>query len=229
MNRLIDYFPNWTVQGVFTRLTNWTPWHSDGTINKRALDRMYFGNRSGWRSPSPYLMKILPPYHVISDDQMDAIDEMLKVLYAEKWARIYAAMNLSYNVGDNVNLTEHTVSDGSKTLDNTDTGEAATNIDNDSTNQNFVVPFGSANNTYAETTKQVVDGNTQSSKLTNTTKQILDSDESHEDEITKNTTGKTAGASYAEEVQREIELRRNTFFEIVFDDLDEVLTSPYWA
>lgn len=229
MNRLIDYFPNWTLKGVFTRLTDWTPWHSDATVNKRALDRQYFGNRSGWRYPSPFLMKILPAYHVIDDTQFEAIDEMLKVMFAEKWSRIYAAMNLSYTVGDNVNLTEHTLSDGTINLDNTDTGEAATNIDSDSTNQNFVVPFGAANNTYAETSKQVVDGNTQSSKLSNTTKKVLDSDQSHEDEITKTITGKSAGASYAAEVQRELELRRTTFFELVFDDLDEVLTSPYWV
>lgn len=224
MDRLIDYFPNWTTAGVFARLSDWTPWADNADVNPHALDMLYLGNRSGWRAPSPYLLKILPPYHVISDEQFAAIDEMLKVLYAEKWGRIYAAMSLEYNVGDNVNLTEHTISDGTRDTD--EDGTAATDIKNDSTNSNYVVPFGAANGTYAETTKQAVDGETSSSAATNKT--TRNANEAHEDEVTKTTTGKTAGTSYAEEVQREIDLRRNTFFEIVFSDVDEILTSPYW-
>lgn len=224
MARLIDYFPDWKAHGVFTRLSDWTPWDGETWVNKPALDVAYLGNRSGWKYPSPMLMKSLPPYHVISDELFSDIDGILKMLYGEKWWRIWDAMHIEYDIGENVKYTEHTVSDGTKNID--DAGTAATDITNESTNSNYVVPFGAANGTYAETSKQAVDGETSSSAANNKT--TRDTDETHEDEITKEVYGKNTATSYSEEILKELELRKNAFFEIVFADVDEVLTSPYW-
>ena len=122
--KLIDFFADWRGNGIFSHMGSWVPWYGNSSVVPAALDWQYFGNRSGWRNPSPLLMKILPPYQVLSVEQIDSIENILKSMYEQKWKRLWNAMNLSYNLNNDIDLTEtHT---GKSTGNSTENTEANT-------------------------------------------------------------------------------------------------------
>lgn len=228
MARLIDYFIDWRGNGLFKNLGNWTPWHNSAHVTKSALDWQYFGNRSGYKTASPYLTKILPPFRVLTVEQMRDIDIMLETLYKDSWQKLWDAFQLNYTIGENVNVDETIHEAGTKNVDTTDGGSAATDINSNMKNYNKVVPFG-GNGNAVELTEQETDGNTNSSASKNSYDRSGSNDTTVDMWKTRNRKGKDGGKSYTAEVESEIALRIRKYFDIIFADVDDVLAINYWG
>lgn len=229
MLRLIDFFADWRANGLFANLGNWTPWDSDAHVTKSALDWQYFGNRSGWRSPSPLLVKFLPPYRVLDNTQIAELDTILESLYSEKWNKLWNAFHLSYTIGNDVDYTDTLDSSGRKDGGYTETGSVNSKTETKGSTTGSVVPLGSSANTYTEINKSDVDTTTEQNKLYNTTDKTHTTGEMYSDKKTRTVKGKRGGISYSQAVKDEIDLRLRTFFDIIFTDVDDVLTIPYWG
>ena len=229
MLRLIDYFVSWRGNGIFKNLGNWTPWANDPNVSVSALDWEYFGNRSGYKCPSPLLVKILPPYRVLSVEQITEIAEVIRTLFETKWTKLYTAFNLNYKIGDNVDLTETNNNVQHKAGKTEDDGDVDTKIESSGTNTNSVVPFGSSANTYVEVNKQEAEAETSGTKSYNKTHRKSENDDWQTDDRTKTLKGKTGGVDYTKAVDSEIALRQKAFFDIIMGDMDSVLTIPYWG
>lgn len=229
MLRLIDYFVSWRGNGIFKNLGNWTPWANDPNVSVAALDWEYFGNRSGYKCPSPLLVKVLPPYRVLSVEQITEIADVIRTLFEQKWTKLYAAFNLSYKIGDNVDLTETGNSERNIDGNTTDDGNVNTNIESTGTNVNSIVPFGSSANSYVELNKQDADATTSGSSTANETHRETENSTVQTDEYTKTVTGKNGGVDYTKAVDSEIALRQKAYFDIIMGDVDSVLTIPYWG
>lgn len=223
--KLIDFFADWRGNGIFSHMGSWVPWYGNSSVVPAALDWQYFGNRSGWRNPSPLLMKILPPFQVLSVEQIDSIENILRSMYEQKWTRLWSAMNLSYNLNNDIDLTEtHT---GKSTGNSTENTEANTKSHTDNKTSNRVVPFGSSNGTYSEVGSTDTDIDTESLIANNHGKRTIS--KSDNDSYTKRRVGKNGGVTMSKRVEEEIALRRQTYFDIIMSDIDDVLTIPYWG
>lgn len=229
MMRLIDYFADWRSSGLFANLGSWTPWDQNANVNKSSLDWQYFGNRSGWRSPSPLLIKILPPYRVLTVEQIQDIDKLLQSLYADKWTKLWNAFHLTYTIGNDVDYTETKTGSGRTDGGFTEDGNANTNIDGSNTTTNRIAPFGSSANSFVDVSQQEMDTNTTSDKLYNTTHKARTDGKMYSDTYTLTKKGKTGSMTYSKAVEEEIGLRMRSFFDIIMSDIDDVLTIPYWG
>lgn len=106
---LLDAFPFWMTNGLFSDLGEWVPWASEESINPAALDFEYFGNRSGEKLLSPLMEKLCGTAHGgsnITAAGRERIVNVLKVMYADAWKRIWDAMKLDYQPLENYNSTE---------------------------------------------------------------------------------------------------------------------------
>lgn len=223
--KLIDFFADWRGNGIFAHMGSWVPWHNNSSVVPAALDWQYFGNRSGWRNPSPLLMKILPPFQVLSVEQIDSIENILKSMYEQKWKRLWSAMNLSYNLNNDIDLTETHI--GTSTGNSTETAKANTKSTNDTTVSNRIVPFGVTAGTYTEIQNTDSDSTTESTEAYNNGERSIT--KSDNDSYTKRRFGKNGGVTMSKRVEEEIALRRQTYFDIIMSDIDDVLTIPYWG
>lgn len=223
--KLIDFFADWRGNGIFAHMGSWVPWYYDSSVEPHSLDWQYFGNRSGWRNPSPLLMKILPPYQVLDAAQIDAIVTILKSMYQQKWTRLWSAMNLSYNLTNDIDVTErHT---GSRDDSMTETAKGNTKTHTDSNTSNRIVPFGVASGTYTEISNTDTDVDTESTEAYNNGERNVDTTKT--EDLTVRKFGKMPNVTMSKRVEEEINLRRNTFFDIIMSDIDDVLTIPFWG
>lgn len=229
MMKLIDFFADWRANGLFANLGTWTPWDSDANIDKNALDQQYFGNVAGWRAPSPLLMKILPPYRVLDNTQIAELDKLLQALYAQKWAKLYAAFNLNYTIGNDVDYTDTLTASGRTDGGTTTDGNVDSKTVTTGSTTGAVVPLGTAAGTYKEINKSSNDTTTEQDALYNKTHKTETNGSMYSDNKTRTIKGKKGSLSYAKAVEEEIELRRRTFFDIIFTDVNDVLTIPYWG
>lgn len=223
--KLIDFFADWRGNGIFAHMGSWVPWANDPNVSPAALDWQYFGNRSGWRNPSPLLMKILPPYQVLSVEQIDSIEQIIKSMFAQKWVRLWSAMNLNYDLNTDINIAES--GSGTKSGNKTENTSANTKSTTDSTVSNRIVPFGVAAGTYTEIQNTDTDSTTEGTDVYNNGERTIN--ESGSDSYTKRRVGKNGGVTMSKRVEEEIELRKQTFFDIIMSDIDDVLTIPYWG
>ena len=223
--KLIDFFADWRGNGIFAHMGSWVPWANDPNVSPAALDWQYFGNRSGWRNPSPILMKILPPYQVLSVEQIESIEQIIKSMFAQKWNRLWSAMNLNYNLNTDVDITEN--GSGSKTGNSTENTSANTKTTTDTTVSNRIVPFGEAAGTYSELSNVDTDSTAESVETYNHGQRTTNKNDA--DTYNKRRYGKNGGVTMSKRVEEEIALRRTTFFDIIMSDIDDVLTIPYWG
>ena len=229
MLRLIDYFVSWRGNGIFKNLGNWTPWANDPSISVSALDWEYFGNRSGYKCPSPLLVKILPPYRVLSVEQIEEIAEVIRTLFQEKWTKLYNAFNLNYKIGDNVDVTETDNNVQHKAGTSEENGKANSKINSTGTNTNSVAPIGAAADTFVDLSKQSAVAETSGTDTNNKTYRKNENNDWQTDNRTKTIKGKTGGVDYTKAVESEISLRQKAYFDIIMADVDSVLTIPYWG
>ena len=222
MSRLIDHFPSWmTGGGIFAAMDD-MPWEDeiDGTV----LDLEYFGNHAGLRQSSVLVEKMTgyEDDEVLSDVEVGRLVAIIKAKFGTSWGRIWDALKEDY---DTFGLTDMT----------------------ETRTPNLSVKHKASNDFKAENTQQKTSGkNTQSyfgfggstEKPVNKTDDIFTVKNGTtqagytEDETTGTETmrrvGNNGSKTNQELLQAELEARRTQFMDIIFRDVDTVLTRGSW-
>lgn len=231
MARLIDYFPSWANQGIFVSdiVMGWCPWNESMPKSQRlGLDLEYFGNRSGYKEASPLVDKIASTFNVRTIDtstlnfQALTLHNAIKAKYEEDWKRMWEVWNLDYDPIYNYNMTEDFK--GKDKNDKITDTEVDSDSKTDMSTANSVKPLNTG--TFEAITKTDMDSETYRRKADNKSKETEGS--TGENEYQKHRYGNIGTLAYQDMVKRELDLRRDHFFDIIMADLDKVLTIPYW-
>ena len=232
MAMLIDYFPNWISEGIFNSVVlSWAPWVDEmGTVGLAGLDIEYFGNRSGYKQASPLVDKLcarldnrqLGQRRTELDTRLLMLRNALKAMYQFEWQKLWDIWKQSYEPLYNYNMKE--VYTGSKGETETKDTETSAKSTTDMSTENSVKPLNASS--FEPLTKSETDMETTRTKTNNT--EGVDRKLEGEDEYTKTRQGNIGTLSYQDMVQKEIDLRKQKFFDIIMSDLDKVLTIPYW-
>lgn len=219
MSRLIDHFPSWMEEGggIFEYLED-VPWDGDDMLVPVAMNFEYFGNRSGLKNSSPLVEKLtaFPDDHELNDEKK----QMLAYLIAEKfypsWSRVYQALLVEYEPLDNYNMEEtRTPGATKKTAVATDS-----TITNGSTGS--IYAFNSGTTTPAPATGATGTSTTTGLPAKNYT------EESYTGYDTLTRKGNIGVQMSQMMLEAELNVRKNTFLEIVYRDTDTILTRPSW-
>lgn len=190
---------------------------------------------------------------ILSDVEIARIDGVLRAMYGLSWKKVWDALRLDYNPIENYNSTENRTLTGndteggsvtktdaktSSTTSNIDeetiVGESTTGTTNNGTEAVFPINATSA----VKTTQTEGKDDTTASKRIDThdgysdvqTTESTNGSETHNRNFDRSETytltrkGNIGVTTSQQMLTAEIEVRRNHFFEIVFNDLDEVLT-----
>lgn len=232
MARLIDYFPNWITAGIFTSYAmDWCPWVGELSHEELVgLDVEYFGNRSGYKWASPLIDKIAYPIEErqigVGDETLDArlqwLRQLLKAMYGYEWKKLWDAWKAEYDPIHNYDMVEGIV-DHTNEHEDKDT-ETDSKSETNMHTTNSVKPLNSS--TFEPLTKSDMDTDTTRKKIDN--KEGIDRDLNRWETIDKTRSGNVGTLSYQDMLQKEMDLRKNHFFDIIMADLDKVLTIPYW-
>lgn len=103
LTKLNDVYKDWMLgDGVFTDLNNFdVPWKNDDNVS--ALNMAYHGSHSGDKNVSPIVYKFLT-----SEDEntRTKLANVIFTMFADKWSKLYDAMDLTYNPIENYSMTE---------------------------------------------------------------------------------------------------------------------------
>ena len=209
MSRLIDHFISWeTGGGIFSGMVG-MPWNdSESGIDPLMMDIEYFGNRSGLKQSSPLVEKMTawPDDHEITDVEKTRLQAIIKQKFLNSWQRVYDALLVEYKPLDNYDMTEITTPGVKKTI----------KVKNDQKAEGSVYAFNS-------TTPVKVSVNEGTGEANNNY-----SEESYTGFDTLKRSGNIGVVTSAQMLAGELEVRKNTFLEIVYRDTDTILTRPSW-
>lgn len=232
MSMLIDYFPDWISSGVFgTYVMSWCPWVEEMKPEElKALDIEYFGNRSGYKQASPLLDKIagrldnrqLGNASRRLDVRCQMLRNILKSMYGYEWNKLWNIWKATYDPTYNYDIWEE--KQGSHSENKNKSTETAAKSETDMSTVNSVKPLNT--NAFEPLTKSESDMDTTRSMISNRENEGTDIE--GEDEYKKHRYGNVGTMPYQDLVQKEIDLRKQKFFDIIMSDLDRVLTIPYW-
>ena len=216
MSRLIDHFASWmTGGGIFATLTG-VPWDDEATVDKIALDIEYFGNHSGLKESSPLVEKMTdwPNDEQLSSVEIGRLQQIIINKFSVSWSKIWDALIVDYNPIENYNMTEKTTP-----------GVVITRKENTDINVN-----NSANgNVYGFNSSQAVPASTSGGNSRTT------GNKDHNYSVESKTgfdklerTGNIGTTTSQMMVESELNLRKHHFFDIVFADVDTILSINYW-
>lgn len=219
MSRLIDHFPSWMDEngGIFCLMDD-APWSDDELIDAQAMDFEYFGNRSGLKNSSPIIEKwtAFPDDHELNDQKRTALAYMIKQKFYPSWEKVYNALLVNYEPLDNYNM-EETRTPGATKKTAVSTDSTITNGSTDS-----IYAFNSGTTTPAPATGATGTSTTQGLPAKNYT------EESYTGYDTLTRKGNIGVTTSQQMLQAELDIRKNTFLEIVYRDTDTILTRPSW-
>ena len=217
MSRLIDHFPSWmTGGGIFNGMTG-MPWNAlDSGIAGSDMDIEYFGNHSGLRQSSPIIEKMtsFPEDHELSAAEIALLQRLIKQKFAKNWQRIYDALLVEYEPLNNYDMYEKRTPGAVKTV--------AVNTDEKITNKSDGSLYGFNSSTPVPASK--AEGTSQTEGLK--TKNYSEESYTGYDELERS--GNIGVTTNAQMLSGEIEVRKNMFLEIVYQDVDTILTRPSW-
>lgn len=244
LTKLNEVYKNWmTGDGVFTDLNNLdVPWKSDDpTENVKtitSLNMAYHGAHSGDKNISPVVYKFL----TADDAQTRAkLANIIFIMYADKWAKLWDTLSIEYNPLENYNMTENeTPAETTETITPAEITETITPAETTTeskpaklTTENDVSAFNSSgysDNEKTTTTGDVNDKGTESINVdtAGTNKTEVDTAGTNVftvqngRELTRS--GNIGVTTSQQMLQSEIELRKWLFYQSVFNDIDNILT-----
>lgn len=199
MNRLklIDVFPDWMTNGIFTYLNQLdVPWKNDITAD--ILDLEYFGNHSGEKLISPLIEKMLEN-DTLTQARQQTLANILFAHNKNQWNKLYALYRLEYNPIENYSMVE--------AEDGTDT--RTDNFENNTTNTDQQWAFNSTDwNNVNKNQNESTNAGTSTNQNTRT--------------LTRS--GNIGVTTSQQMMQSEIELWKWNFIEQMFADIDNLLT-----
>ena len=235
--KLIDVFGDvMTDGGIFSKLNLLdVPWSND--VDAVTLDLDYFYNTSGQKNVSPLVRRFLNGAETITDSQKISLANVIYKMYIKNWQREYEVLGLEYDPISNYDSTEH------ETIENENTNTRA-NTGTQSTSGNQTVSSTTSgsgeNNIYGFNSATAVGDSSSSDSATNSTTSTdsntrtdnLSESQSGSGTVERSLTRKgNIGVTTSQQmIQSEIELWKWKFFyNIVFPDLDEILTTMTYS
>ena len=235
--KLIDVFGDvMTDGGIFTKLNLLdVPWSND--VDAVTLDLDYFYNTSGQKNVSPLVRRFLNGADTITDAQKVSLANVIYKMYIKNWNKEYAVLGLEYNPISNYDSSE------SESIERENSNNRA-NTGTQSTSGNQTVSSKTSgsgeNNIYGFNSATAVGDSTSSDSATNTTTSTdsntrtdnLSESQTGEETVTRTLTrsGNIGVTTSQQMAQSEIDLWKWKFFyDIVFPDLDEILTTMTYS
>lgn len=238
MSKLIQHVPSWMTSGFFHYMQEWAPWKDDATVSSVALDMEYMGNRSGLREASPLVEKLtwFRDNVILSDEEMVQLTDIMKSMFVNDWARLWTALQEEYNPIENYNRIEtHTPGVTTTTKTGTDvTSQSDTKSKTTSTSESGVKPLATDGQEYEMLTKSTSEGEALEDENATTTRTTGDKDKnvtetSHSGTDRSETRGNIGVTTSQQMLESEYALRKKHYFDSVMDDMDTVLTIPFWT
>lgn len=239
MIKLKDLFNNiFTGGGLFSLLPeNVQPWIDNEAqpevkaADKLALDLQYLGNHSGEKNTSPLIDKLFVGVEEpkITSSNINTFAGIIKVMYLEKWTRLWNVLTSEYDPIENYNMEQ------TRTPNITKQSDAKTNT-NISTTDNEKTEIVTDNDTYAfnsenptHQSKQTVHGDDDKNEKVSVVEgswddnksQVIEKETGTED-LTRH--GNIGVTTTQQMINQELELRKTVYFEEVFKDIDKILT-----
>lgn len=225
IKRVNEVFPDWLEGGIFTELEKKNvPWK--GSLNSKELDIAYHGGHSGDKIISPLVDKLLTNEELTEQSKTMLISSILAV-YGRNWEKLWQTLTFEYNPIENYSMIETETFTGETSFDGVTSGNDTTNGNNTvtatNTNSNNVYGFNSDTAVGADS---ALGSNNETGTIENTSTT----------ETTTNNTGTTTnnktltrsgniGATTSQQmIESERELWNWYFFDIVFRDIDKMLT-----
>lgn len=235
--KLIDVFGDvMTDGGIFTKLNLLdVPWLDD--VDAVTLDLDYFYNTSGQKNVSPLVRRFLNGANTITDAQKVSLANVIYKMYIKNWNKEYAVLDLEYNPISNYDSSEsETIErENANTRANTGTQSMSGNQTVSSTTsgsgESNVYGFNSAT-AVGDSTSSDSATNTTTSTDSNTRTDNLSESQSGNETVTRTFTrsGNIGVTTSQQMALSEIELWKwNFFYNIVFPDLDEILTTMTYS
>lgn len=219
LKTLIEVFPDWMTAGLFAELAELfeVPWEDDPDI----LDAAYIGGHSGDKPIAPIVNRLLTEAGVLDDAGKEKIARIVWATRGDNWTKIYDALMAEYNPIENYNMTETGIeSEGVDTTRNA-TGETETKNDTRTTD-NSTYGFNSAGPVPADTqTETATDKRTSKDEGAEKTARLNNRSLKRSGNIGVTTTQQM--------LESELALRRHEFFDLVFSDIDEIITLPIYC
>ena len=215
--KLIDVFGDVLVDGgLFVKLNALNvPWNAD-EISADVLDNAYFYNHSGQKTISPLLRRFLNGAEKITDSQMVSLANIIYKIYSKNWNKMYVTLSLEYNPISNYDMTESETVENEKT--NSREGSQSVSTTTTGNSEGDVFGFNSSG--------AVGDSTTTTSATNSTTSTDSDSGSGTDNtERTLTRSGNIGVTTSQQMIESERDLWRwKFFFDVVFPDIDEVLT-----
>lgn len=241
--KLNDVFPEWlTGAGIFSTLqTLAVPWEDENI--SQYLDMEYHGNISGDKIISPLVYKSLTNGE-LSDNMRLLIATTILSLYGSNWGKQWATLELTYNPIHNYDMVELLTR-----VDETEFGKTRTRTDNmnhgktgtetqtpdlTTESQDGIFGFNSDTSVPANDTTATATGtNTMTYNVLNTDTGTQTDVDGGSDSTTVNHQLSRSGNIGVTTTQQMIESERalwvwNFFMNVVFPDIDRVLTLPIY-
>ena len=201
--------------GVFSRLAADeydVPWAEDDIAI--LLDVEYYLNVSGEKIISPLVRKLLDDDGTLSDGNKEGIVGIIYALKSPYWAKQWATLSAQYNPIENYSMTE-TMTDDETVTEYGHTRERTDDLQNDQSTSVYGFNDG--------------DDPTPSGTATGTNTGTVTDEDSGSDTVTRNyglTRAGNIGVTTSQQMlQSERDLWKWNFFrDVVFPDLDEILT-----
>lgn len=230
MYKVNNLFPSFISSGgIFKAISSLndyiSPWFNK--INDTSLDLQYHGNRSGNKYISPLIENML------LDNSEDIPEKLARIcvnIYGENWVKLWTSYNLNYNPLENFEIIEElesteTVIENSDSENIIDYGKITGN--NASTTNDIDNSVYAFNSSSSSPTESVVNNGTMTNSETTTgndTNTISRTDNGNRTkDQTINRHGNT-GILKQDMLIKELEIRQWQFFDIVFKNIDAILT-----
>jgi hypothetical protein len=199
--RINEIFPNWMTTGIFSKLSNYdVPWKN--TVESKTLDIAYHGGYSGNKIISPLLENMLTDGS-LSDDSANMIAMSIVAICGTNWSKLWDTLNFEYNPIENYSMTETETATGESTNKGTATATSTGNNATYGFNSTDAVNADKSDGTNTETTENAV------ANLNNR-------------ELTRS--GNIGVTTSQQMIQSERDLWNWYFYDIVFKDVDNMLT-----
>lgn len=221
MKRLNDVFSEWITSGIFSKLSNYNvPWKD--SIDSTSLDIAYHGSHSGNKYISPFIEKMLTD-GVLSDDNMNKLISAIYAVYNTNWNKLWDTLSFEYNPIENYSMTEteSATESGEYKQTGTDTINTSGNIQTSNNNNNSVYGFNSSD---AVGSDKQFGSNTNISTGESTNTKDLTNNDTKTNERTLKRSGNIGVTTSQQMIQSERDLWKWYYFDMVFQDLDKMLT-----
>ena len=239
--RLNELFPNWLITGgIFSAIADISgysmPWSA--TVTDTTLDFQYHGNHSGRKKISPLVTSLVdwttdPPS--IDSADITILATVIKSMFSTNWANLWNRFTTVYDPLINYDITEELTKTDTNTGTVTDAGtvghgQVTTTVsENDATGEANVFGFNSATAVPSDTTTVTNDSTvTATNSGTDTTGNTTTNDLTNESESTLRRYGDMSVRSTQDILSGEFKLWQIKFFDIVFADIDSVLTTQVY-